>query len=140
MPRSSSLNSLKSQNLIQSNLGERIYPPPLPLPGALARRVVGGSQSVVVSWRASKTLKNLRKIKVFASWGYLGPSWGDLGPSWRHLALYCASLGPSWGYLGPLWAILGPDWGHLGPILGLSGGDGPPKTLMFLKLFKVFAI
>ena len=35
--------------------------------------------------------------------------------------------------------ILRLSWGHLGSFLGFPGGAGPPKTLIFLKLFKVFA-
>ena len=43
-------------------------------PWALARSAVGELGGVVGFERVLKTLKNLRKIKVFASWGYLGPS------------------------------------------------------------------
>ena len=94
---------------------------------ALTRSVVGGSLGVVAPRRPPKTLKNLGKIKVFASWGYLGPSWG-------HLGLYCASLRPSWGYLGPLWGILGPSWAHLGPFRGRWTSKNLDFPLFFLFL------
>ena len=74
------------------------------------------------------------------SWSILGLSWDILAyiaPTDVQLGGILAHHGPSYGHLG---AILGPSWGHLGAILGLSGGAGPPKTLIFLRFFKVFAI
>ena len=83
-------------------------------------------------------LKNLGKIKVFASWGYLGPSWGYLGTSWPILPQLTSNLGVSWPIMGHLMA----SWSHLGTILGpfwaFSGGAGPPKTLIFPRFFKGF--
>ena len=43
-------------------------------------------------------------------------------------------------HLGASWGLSGPSWGHLGAILSLSGGAGLSKTLIFQRLFKVFAI
>ena len=50
-------------------------------PGALARQGVGDSEGAVDFLRRLKSLKNLRKTKVFASWRVQCPSWGHLGLS-----------------------------------------------------------
>ena len=50
------------------------------------------------------------------------------------------NLGLAWAILAPSCAILGRSGAILKPPWGFSGGAGRPKTLIFLRFFKVFAV
>ena len=84
--------------------------------------------------------------------GHLGAVLGGLGAILGLTWAILAHLWRSWAVLAQAWVILAPSWailarskailGRLGAFLALlgcfSGGAGPPKTLIFLRFFKVF--